>query len=36
LVNHPLAYVYGRNAILGDREPLKATPAHELGIVVQG
>ena len=24
------------NAILGDREPLKATPAHELGIVVQG
>jgi hypothetical protein len=28
--------VYGRNAILGDREPLKAKPAHELGIVVQG
>jgi Acyclic terpene utilisation family protein AtuA len=28
--------VYGRDAILGDREPLKATPAHELGIVVQG
>src|SRR5262249_24652063 len=28
--------VYGRNAILGDREPLKAAPAHELGIVVQG
>jgi hypothetical protein len=28
--------VYGRNAILGDREPLKGTPAHELGIVVQG
>ena len=28
--------VYGRNAILGDHEPLKATPAHELGIVVQG
>src|SRR4029077_12313684 len=27
--------VYGRNAILGDREPLKATPAHELGIVLQ-
>jgi hypothetical protein len=27
--------VYGRNAILGDREPLKAMPAHELGIVVQ-
>jgi len=27
--------VYGRNAILGDREPLKSTPAHELGIVVQ-
>ena len=28
--------VYGRNAILGDREPQKATPAHELGIVIQG
>jgi hypothetical protein len=28
--------VYGRDAILGDREPLKAAPAHELGIVVQG
>jgi hypothetical protein len=28
--------VYGRNAILGDSEPLKGTPAHELGIVVQG
>jgi hypothetical protein len=28
--------VYGRDAILGDREPLKGTPAHELGIVVQG
>ncbi|MGB9645192.1 MAG: hypothetical protein WA709_06695 [Stellaceae bacterium] len=28
--------VYGRNAILSDREPLKTTPAHELGIVVQG
>jgi hypothetical protein len=28
--------VYGRNAILGDREPLKARPAHELGIVVLG
>jgi hypothetical protein len=28
--------IYGRNAILGEREPLKATPAHELGIVVQG
>jgi len=27
--------VYGRNAILGDREPLKSAPAHELGIVVQ-
>jgi hypothetical protein len=27
--------VYGRNAILGDREPLKAAPGHELGIVVQ-
>ena len=28
--------IYGRNAILGDREPMKATPAHEIGIVVQG
>jgi hypothetical protein len=28
--------IYGRDAILGDREPLKAKPAHELGIVVQG
>jgi Acyclic terpene utilisation family protein AtuA len=28
--------VYGRDAILGDREPLKASLAHELGIVVQG
>ena len=28
--------VYGHNAILGDYEPLKATHAHELGIVVQG
>ena len=28
--------VYGRNAILGEREPLKERPAHELGIVVQG
>ena len=28
--------VYGRNAILGDREPLRTTPAHELGIIVQG
>src|SRR5580692_3417394 len=28
--------VYGRNAILGELEPLKASPAHELGIVVQG
>ena len=27
--------IYGRNAILGDREPLKAAPAHELGIAVQ-
>ncbi|MBV9555457.1 MAG: acyclic terpene utilization AtuA family protein [Pseudolabrys sp.] len=27
--------VYGRNAILGDNEPLKSKPAHELGIVVQ-
>ena len=28
--------IYGRNAILGEREPLKARPGHELGIVVQG
>jgi hypothetical protein len=28
--------VYGRNAVLGDREPLKARPGHELGVVVQG
>jgi hypothetical protein len=28
--------VYGRNAILGEREPLRERPAHELGIVVQG
>jgi hypothetical protein len=28
--------VYGRDAILGELEPLKATPAHEIGIVVQG
>ena len=28
--------IYGRDAVLGDREPLRATPAHELGIVVQG
>jgi Acyclic terpene utilisation family protein AtuA len=28
--------VYGRDAILGEREPLKPKPAHELGIVVQG
>ena len=28
--------VYGHNAILGDNEPLKSKPAHELGIVVQG
>ena len=28
-------HVYGRNAILGDLEPVK-TPAHELGIVVYG
>jgi hypothetical protein len=28
--------VYGRDAILGDREPLKSKPAHELGVVVQG
>jgi Acyclic terpene utilisation family protein AtuA len=28
--------VYGRDAILGYREPRKASPAHELGIVVQG
>jgi len=28
--------VYGRNAILGERELLRERPAHELGIVVQG
>jgi hypothetical protein len=28
--------VYGCDAILGDREPLKAEPGHELGVVVQG
>jgi hypothetical protein len=28
--------IYGRNAILGDSEPLKAKPGHELGVVVQG
>jgi len=28
--------IYGRNAILGEREPLKARPGHELGVVVQG
>jgi Acyclic terpene utilisation family protein AtuA len=28
--------IYGRDAILGDNEPRRATPAHELGIVVQG
>ena len=28
--------VYGRDAILGDSEPLKEKPGHELGIVVQG
>ena len=27
--------IYGRNAILGEREPLKARPGHELGVVVQ-
>jgi hypothetical protein len=28
--------IYGRNAILGEREPLKDRQAHELGVVVQG
>jgi hypothetical protein len=28
--------VYGRDAILGAAEPLRATPGHELAIVVQG
>jgi len=28
--------VYGRNAILGDLEPLKAHPGHEVCVVVQG
>jgi hypothetical protein len=27
--------MYGRNAILGEREPPKTMPAHELGVVVQ-
>ena len=29
-------HVYGRNAVMGDLEPLKHAPAHELGIVVHG
>ena len=28
--------IYEGNAILGEREPLKARPGHELGVVVQG
>ena len=28
--------VYGRDAILGPSEPLRATPGHELAVVVQG
>jgi hypothetical protein len=28
--------VYGRDAVLGAREPLRATPGHELAVVVQG
>ncbi|HVH79666.1 MAG TPA: acyclic terpene utilization AtuA family protein [Stellaceae bacterium] len=28
--------VYGRDAILGGSEPLRATPGHELAVVVQG
>jgi hypothetical protein len=28
--------VYGRDAILGEREPLRAAPGHELAVVVQG
>lgn len=28
--------VYGRDAVLGDREPLRASPGHELAVVVQG
>jgi hypothetical protein len=28
--------VYGRNAILGELEPLKRAPAHEIAVVVQG
>jgi hypothetical protein len=28
--------VYGRDAILGPAEPLRATPGHELAVVVQG
>ena len=29
-------HVYGRNAVMGDLEPLNHAPAHELGIVVHG
>jgi hypothetical protein len=28
--------VYGRDAVLGPREPLRAAPGHELAVVVQG
>jgi acyclic terpene utilization AtuA family protein len=28
--------VYGRDAVLGEREPLRGTPGHELAVVVQG
>jgi hypothetical protein len=28
--------VYGRDAVLGAREPLRASPGHELAVVVQG
>ena len=28
-------HVYGKNAIMGDREPVKRTKAHELGIVTE-
>src|SRR5215831_2144685 len=27
--------IYGRNAVFGNREPLKVAPAHEVGIIVQ-
>lgn len=29
-------HVYGRNGVMGDREPLAAAASHELGIVIEG